>query len=143
MEIRIGFSGGKRVDAQLDARLGGWTIRTDQSPRGGGDGSAPEPFQLFLTSLATCAGVYVLGFCQARGIPTEGIEMTQRHDFDESGRLSAVHLQISVPDDFPPKYVSVLERVAAKCTVKRVLESPPRFDIQAQARPAELRRSTG
>lgn len=137
MEIRVRFSGGKRVDAHLDGRI----VQTDQAPTHGGDGSAPEPFQLFLASLATCAGVYVLGFCQARSIPTDGIEITQAHDFDATGHLAAVRLEISVPEDFPPKYVAALERVAAKCTVKRVLDNPPRFDVQARARPAARLRS--
>ncbi len=131
MDIRIGFSGGKRVDAHFDGRV----VQTDQSPLGGGDGSAPEPFQLFLSSLATCAGIYVLGFCQARGIPTDGIEMVQRHDFDmQAGRLTGVSIDITVPDDFPAKYVPALERVAAKCAVKRVIENPPAFDITAKTR---------
>lgn len=133
MDIRIGFSGGKRVDAYL----GDMVIRTDQSQAHGGDGSAPEPFQLFLSSLATCAGIYVLGFCQARGIATDGIELVQHHDFDaESGRLSGVRIDITVPDDFPAKYVVALERVAAKCAVKRVIDNPPEFAITARMRGA-------
>lgn len=131
MDIRIGFSGGKRVDAYLGDRV----IRTDQSPMNGGEGSAPEPFSLFLSSLATCAGIYVLGFCQARGIPTDGVELVQHHDFDrETGRLAGVRIDITVPDDFPAKYVPVLERVAAKCAVKRVIDNPPRFEITAKTR---------
>jgi putative redox protein len=134
MDIRISFPGGKRVDAQI----GDSVIHTDQSPLNGGDGSAPEPFQLFLASLATCAGIYVLGFCQARGISTEGIAITQDHDFDrETHRLTRVSIRISVPNDFPAKYVPALERVAAKCAVKRAIQEPPEFVIEAQARGGE------
>lgn len=131
MDIRVSFSGGKRVDAFV----GGYVVRTDQSSEHGGEGSAPEPFQLFLASLASCAGVYVLGFCQARGIPSQGIELVQHHEFDAgTGRLSGVTLDISVPADFPAKYVPVLQRVAAKCAVKRVLEGPPEFAIHTSVR---------
>jgi putative redox protein len=130
MEIRVSFSGGKRVDAHLPGQV----IRTDQSPAHGGDGSAPEPFQLFLASLATCAGIYVLGFCQARSIATEGIELVQHHAFDETGRLVGVRLEISVAADFPARYVPALERVAAKCAVKRVLENPPELVVRASVR---------
>jgi ribosomal protein S12 methylthiotransferase accessory factor len=141
MEIKIRFPGGKRVNAEFGDRV----VETDQSPLHGGDGSAPEPFELFLASLATCAGVYVLGFCQARGIPTEGIEITQHHDFDrESHRLTKVRVDISVPATFPEKYVPALERVAAKCTVKRVIQDAPEFEITAAARtnvPAEAHAS--
>ena len=141
MEIKIRFPGGKRVNAEFGDRV----VETDQSPLHGGDGSAPEPFELFLASLATCAGVYVLGFYQARGIPTEGIEITQHHDFDrESHRLTKVRVDISVPATFPEKYVPALERVAAKCTVKRVIQDAPEFEITAAARtnvPAEAHAS--
>ena len=52
MEMVISFPGGKRVDAEF----GGMVIQTDQPPQGGGEGSAPTPFALFLASMGTCAG---------------------------------------------------------------------------------------
>jgi putative redox protein len=129
MDIRISFPGGKRVDAQLGERV----IQTDQSAAHGGEGSAPEPFELFLASLATCAGIYVLGFCQARKLPTEGIEIVQRHRFDEAtGALSHVELDVRLPEDFPEKYRLPVIRAAAGCKVKKVLSSPPEFVVQAK-----------
>ena len=67
MDIEFTFPGGKRVDAQAD----GFLLHTDQPRERGGEGSAPEPFTLFLASLGTCAGLYVLGFCQTRNIRTD------------------------------------------------------------------------
>ena len=80
----VTFPGGKRVDAEHH----GFTIRTDQPPKGGGEGSAPQPFDLFLASIATCAGIYVKGYCDTRQIPTEnlGIEMHVERDEDAPGR---------------------------------------------------------
>jgi putative redox protein len=127
LTIEVTHAGGKRIDATF----GQFTVHTDQSAEGGGQGSAPEPFAYFLASLATCAGIYVVGFCQARDIPTDGIRLKQDHRFDEqTGKLVDVQLRIEVPPAFPEKYRVALERVAAKCTVKRVLESPPAFDIK-------------
>ncbi len=129
MEIRVSFPGGKRVDAHFGDRV----VRTDQGPEYGGEGSAPAPFDVFLASLAACAGVYVLGFCQARNLPMDGIELTQSHDTNpESGRLDRVRISIRVPAGFPEKYVPALERVAAKCAVKRVIQDPPEFVIEAK-----------
>ena len=129
MELAISFSGGKRVDAQVN----GFTIRTDQSPAGGGDGSAPEPFTYFLSSIGTCAGIYVLGFCQARGIPTEGIRLTERVEFDsEKHRLSRVAIDIHLPADFPEKYRDAVRRAAETCAVKRAILDPPEFAIATQ-----------
>jgi putative redox protein len=73
MSIHVTFPGGKRVDADFGTQV----VKTDQSREHGGEGTAPEPFDLFLASLATCAGLYVLGFCNARGLSTDGIELTQ------------------------------------------------------------------
>lgn len=129
MDIRITFPGGKRVDAQLGDR----TIHTDQSPEHGGEGSAPEPFELFLASLATCAGLYVLGFCQARQLPTAGIEIVQRQLFDEaSGKLTHIELELVLPADFPEKYRAAVVRAAAGCKVKKTLVTPPVLVVVAK-----------
>ncbi len=125
-EMVVSFPGGKRVDASY----GEFTVETDQSVEGGGNGSAPEPFGLFLVSLATCAGIYVLGFCQKRNIPTDGIRLVQRLERDGEQKIETVAISIEVPPDFPEKYHPALERVAAKCAVKKMMESPPEFKIQ-------------
>lgn len=129
MELTVSFPGGKRVDA--DGL--GHTIRTDQAPEAGGEGSAPEPYLLFLASLGTCAGIYVLSFCQRRGISAEGLSLTQRMDFHPaSGRLERVSLTIHIPPSFPEKYREALVRAADQCAVKKVLFDPPVFDIRTE-----------
>src|SRR5690242_6208835 len=55
-DIEVSFPGGKRVDA----RVGSFVVHTDQPADQGGEGGAVSPFDLFLASLATCAGIYVL-----------------------------------------------------------------------------------
>lgn len=128
-DICITFPGGKRVDADFGTRV----VRTDQSTEHGGQGSAPEPFDLFLASLATCAGIYVLGFCQARNIPTEGMLLVQQHRFagpDE--HLAAVELQVILPQGFPEKYRAPVLRAAAHCRVKKVLSAPPEIIVSAR-----------
>lgn len=130
MTIRVHFSGGKRVDAEVGKHV----IHTDQSPEHGGEGTAPEPFDLFLSSLATCAGLYVLGFCQARKIPTEGIGLVQHHRFDATGqRLEAIDLEILLPDNFPEKYRTAVVNAAAACKVKKALQASPAFVVSARS----------
>jgi len=126
-EMTVSFPGGKGVTASFN----GFEIVTDQSREHGGDGSAPEPFDLFLASLATCAGIYVLGFCQKREIPYDGIRLHQSWDRDEkTNRLTAVRISIEVPADFPERYRSALVRVADQCLVKKTLENPPEFVVE-------------
>lgn len=129
MEMVIDFPGGARVDAHF----GTFTVHTDQPAAGGGEGSAPTPFATFLASIGTCAGVYVLGFCKQRGLPTEGIRLIQRlHADPASGMVSKVDLEIQVPPSFPERYLPSLVRSAELCTVKKHFERPPSFDIHAE-----------
>ncbi|MDE3034092.1 MAG: OsmC family protein [Acidobacteriota bacterium] len=128
MEMVINFPGGARVDAHF----GPYTVRTDQPPQGGGEGSAPTPFALFLSSLGTCAGIYVLGFCRQRGLPTEGIRLVQRMAFNPmTGGLDGVDLDIQLPAGFPEKYREAVIRAASQCAVKRLFDAPPAIQVQA------------
>jgi ribosomal protein S12 methylthiotransferase accessory factor len=125
MEIIIDFPGGSRVDAHLKQ----FTIPTDQPPAA----TAPMPFDLFLASIGTCAGIYILGFCKQRGLPTEGIRIVQRmHSNPATGMIEQIDLEILIPPTFPEKYRDSLIRSADLCKVKKHMEQPPRFNITTQ-----------
>ncbi len=122
MEMEITFPGGARVDANF----GGFTVKTDQPPVA----SAPTPFATFLASIGTCAGIYVLGFCQQRGIPTKDIKIVQRMYSDRmTGLVGQIDLEIQLPPDFPAKYKDAVIRSAEQCAVKKHLEHPPVFNV--------------
>jgi len=133
MEMIIDFPGGSRVDAHF----ANFTIPTDQPPMS----SAPSPFEVFLSSIGTCAGIYVLGFCQQRGLPTEGIQIVQRiHTNRMTRMIDAIDLDIIVPPTFPKKYRESLIRAAELCKVKKHLEKPPKFNIATKV--AEAHRTS-
>jgi putative redox protein len=120
MEMIIDFPSGARVDAHF----GPYTVATDQPPTGGGEGSAPTPFALFLSSIGTCAGIYVLGFCRQRNRIVERV-----HSSPLSGMVEKIDLEIQVPPEFPEKYRPSLIRSAELCAVKKHLETPPQFEV--------------
>ena len=125
--MMVTFPGSKRVDASYN----GFVIATDQAVDSGGDGTAPEPFDYFLSSIATCAGIYVLGFCQRRKIPHEQVRLVQSWERDEkSRRITTICIAIEVPPDFPEKYHKALIRAANQCSVKKTMEDPPDFDVR-------------
>ena len=135
MDMKIIFPGNKKVHAMYN----GYEIQTDQPAMSGGDDTAPAPFDLFLASLGTCAGIYVLGFCQQRGLPTEGIELTQRMTFDPSKRMiGTIDIDISIPADFPEKYRDALVNVASLCAVKKHIQDPPAFNITTSVKGTAL-----
>ena len=132
MEMKISFPGGKKVTAEINGRV----IPTDQPVGVGGEGSAPTPFDYFLASLGTCAGIYVLSFCQQREIPTEGLALSQRMEFttaaDGKRRLAKVEIDIELPPGFPDKYRNAVVKAAGFCSVKKVIMDPPEFVIAAR-----------
>ncbi len=126
MDIEVSFPGGARVDA----RIGTHTVRTDQPREAGGEDSAPSPFETFLASIGTCAGIYVLGFCRRRGLSAEGVRLVERIETDPATHMvRTIHLDIHVPAGFPEEYRGALIRSAELCTVKKHMEHPPRFAI--------------
>ncbi len=125
-DIKISFPGGMRVDAHYD----GQTVQTDQSVENGGEGSAPEPFDLFFVSMATCVGIYVLEFCTCRDLNTEGLGVQLHSTLDpEEKRYPKIAFDITLPTGFPKKYKSAIWRTANLCTVKKHILNPPEFSI--------------
>lgn len=134
MDMVVDFAGGMRVNASF----GSFTVQTDQPKGNGGEGSAPTPFQLFLASLATCAGFYVLNFCKAREISTQGIRLVQKLESDPGSKMvSKIRLEIQLPPEFPKQYAPAVIRAAESCLVKKHIEKAPAFEIvAAEAVPA-------
>jgi putative redox protein len=124
--MEITFEGGKVVTAHTQ----GHSIKTDQPVDNGGDNSAPSPYDLFLASIGTCAGIYVKSFCDNRNIPAEGIKIIQSYEWNkETGLPLAIKLDIRLPADFPEKYSASLIHVAELCKVKKTIANPPVFEI--------------
>ncbi len=116
--MEIYFEGGKKVNVNYN----GFTIKTDQPVKGGGEGSAPTPFDLFLASLGACAGVYIKGFCDQRGLDASKIKLLQKMHYDSNEHLmKRFDIEIQLPSDFPDKYANALINAAGLCAVKRHL----------------------
>ncbi len=122
MEMLIDFPGGSRVDAHF----GAFAVQTDQPP----ESTAPTPFDLFLSSIGTCAGIYVLRFCQQRDLATDGLRIIQRVKRDPvSAMVEKIELEIRLPQGFPEKYREAVIHSAELCAVKKHLEHPPAFQV--------------
>lgn len=124
--IEVFFDGGRKVNANIK----GFTVKTDQHVKAGGEGSAPEPFTLFLASIATCAGVYVQSFCAQRDIPVNEITLSMDYEMDPIAKMMAlIRIVIHVPADFPAKYDNAVINAAALCAVKRHLSDKIQSEI--------------
>ncbi|OGD18345.1 MAG: osmotically inducible protein OsmC [Candidatus Aminicenantes bacterium RBG_16_63_16] len=128
-EIQVTFPGGVKVDAVYK----GFLIKTDQPVHQGGEGTAPAPFDLFLASIATCAGFYTVAFCRERGIPTENAGVVMRAEKDpETKMISKIRIELRLPAGFPEKYMRAVIKAVDYCTVKAHILKPPAFEITAE-----------
>ena len=126
MEMIIDFPNGQKVTAKFQ----GFQVTTDQPIESGGENTAPDPFSLFLSSIGTCTGIYVLRFCQERNLPTEGLNLMLKTQWNEKKSLiSTIDITIKTGNNFPDKYKKTLIKVANLCTVKRHLKKPPIINI--------------
>jgi putative redox protein len=124
--MEITFDGAKVITAHSHGHI----IKTDQPVSGGGKNTAPAPFELFLASIGTCAGIYVKSFCDNRNIPTDNIKIIQNTEYDkETGLPVNITLDIKLPADFPEKYKASVINVAELCKVKKSIANPPVFRV--------------
>ncbi len=130
MQMKISFPGGSRVDAAYD----GATIHTDQPVRHGGEGTAPAPFDLFLASVGTCAGFYVVKFLEQRELSTDGVrlELTTRRN-PETRHVDEIVLELELPEEFPAKYRRAIVNAINLCTVKKHLIDPPEIRTEIRS----------
>ena len=128
--MEITFDGGKVITAHYR----GFDIKTDQPVKSGGTETAPSPFDLYLASIGTCAGIYVKMFCDNRQIPTDDIKIIQKTEFSsETGLPVKLTLDIKLPENFPEKYKASVLNVAELCKVKKSIANPPVFQIITSA----------
>ncbi|MBK1723261.1 OsmC family protein [Thiocystis violacea] len=128
--IEVSFPGGQRVDAAIRE----FRIETDQSIEHGGGQSAPQPYDLFLASIATCAGIFALKFCQSRHLSTDGLKVFMDWEPNKADPSdSQVVLRLRLPEGFPEKYQAGILKAMDLCAVKRTIQQPPRFESRVES----------
>jgi uncharacterized OsmC-like protein len=126
MDITVTFGEGMKVNAHFN----NFTVNTDQAKHAGGEEAFPDPFSYFLSSIAACAGFFVLRFCQSRTLSTTGIQLRMINDWNDTKKLvENIQIEIAVPPTFPEKYAPALIRAVNECSVKKALMNPPNIEV--------------
>jgi ribosomal protein S12 methylthiotransferase accessory factor len=127
MEIKVNYLDNLRLEAKFDD----FSVISDQPIRYKGDGSAPGPFDYFLASSAMCAAYFVKVYCNARDIPTENIRLSQNNIVDPENRYKQIFkIQVELPEDISAKDREGILRSIDRCTVKKVVQTSPEFQIE-------------
>lgn len=128
MEIKVNFLDNLRLEAKFDD----FTVIADQPIRYKGDGSAPGPFDYFLASSALCAAYFVRVYCLSRNICTDNIRISQNNIVDPENRYKQIFkIQVELPEDISDRDRQGILRSIDRCTVKRVVQNGPDFQIEA------------
>ncbi len=128
MEIKVNFLDNLRLEAKFDD----FTVISDQPIRYKGDGSAPGPFDYFLASSAMCAAYFVKVYCNARDIPTDNIRLSQNNIVDPENRYNQIfRINVELPEGLSDKDRTGILRAVDRCTVKKVVQTGPDFQINA------------
>jgi putative redox protein len=125
MDIEIKILDG----VKLEAKLGDYTINSDQPKDSGGQGTAPNPFEYFLASVGLCVGHYINAFCKQREIPAKDIKITEKVSRNTEGKVIFT-IEVKLPDDFPEKYKDTVLKAAEGCAVKKAIQSQPIFELK-------------
>ncbi|NRP10286.1 MULTISPECIES: OsmC domain/YcaO domain-containing protein [unclassified Marinobacterium] len=127
MEIQVNYLDNLRLEAKFDD----FTVIADQPVRYKGDGSAPGPFDYFLASSALCAAYFVKVYCEARGISTDNIRLAQNNIVDPENRYKQIFkISVELPEDLSDKDRTGILRSIERCTVKKVVQEGPEFQIE-------------
>jgi ribosomal protein S12 methylthiotransferase accessory factor len=134
MEINVRFLENLRLEAKFDD----FTVITDQPIRYKGDGSAPSPFDYFLASSALCAAYFIRVYCLARKIPTDDIKLSQNNIIDPSDRYKQIfQIKVELPEGISDRDREGILRSIDRCTVKKVIQEHPEFQIETVQNLAE------
>ncbi len=126
-EINVDFGEGKK----LTARTASFSIDSDQPVQEGGGGTAPTPQDLFLSSLAMCAGHYARIFCESKTISMNGMGLKIKYEMSEDGRqIKRFLYELTLPEGFPEKYKAAILRAVDLCPIKKQLMNPPAFELE-------------
>ena len=116
--FKVTFPGNKKMDVAFNKFI----IKTDQAKESGGDESAPEPFDVFIASIGTCAGIYAKSFCDVRKLSTDNMHIFIDVLFVEGQKLmEQVTITLHVNQGFPEKYIKPIIKSMNGCAVKNQL----------------------
>jgi putative redox protein len=105
-----------------EIHIGRNSLTADLSVEDGGEGSGPNPHDLYDAALGACKALTVLWYAKHKDIPVEGIEVSVKRDASQERagiyRLSA---ELTLTGALSAAQREELLRVAGKCPVHKLM----------------------
>ena len=111
--------------------IGGHRLVVDQPAEAGGHDAGPTATELFVASLAACAGHYAYSYLHHHGLPDTGIAVrcSYRWSVEPPARVVAADLRLSLPDGIPEERIAAVLRAAGRCAVHSSIEHGVEVDL--------------
>ncbi|MFA5388746.1 MAG: OsmC family protein [Candidatus Omnitrophota bacterium] len=124
----IKYIDGKKFSAANRAH----TIIIDQPKESGGEDQGMTPPELFIDSLGSCIGIYVLGFCRNTGLDPSGMKITLGWEktTDKPSRIKTISAKIELPNAEPGPRKPALIKVAESCLIHETIKHQPDIKIE-------------
>ena len=120
-------------------------VLSDQPKENGGADKAMTPSELFLASLGTCVGYYVVQFCDTRNLDTSDLCIQVDGEIlPNPGRVGRIAIRIRLPFKLEQEKTKALIRAATHCTIHNTLQYPPEVRVEVvQETPADPPKDLG
>lgn len=118
-------------DMLFETEMGNHKIKIDVPPDMGGKDRGPTPPQLFIASLGSCVGAFVVNYCEKCGIDTEDLNIEV--SFDKAAdptRLTNVKITVNIPKDDCCKKAKAIKRVAEFCPVHMTIQTLEDIELE-------------
>jgi putative redox protein len=119
----------RRVEGYAhDVEVDGHTVRVDEPPEAGGDGSGPRPTQLLGASLAGCIAITVEMYAERKGWDVGPVEVDVEMSY-EGPVPSSFEVGLKLPAHLDEEQKRRLLVIATKCPVHKVLAGEARVNV--------------
>ncbi|MFA5340093.1 MAG: OsmC family protein [Candidatus Omnitrophota bacterium] len=123
----------KYIDGKkFEARNRKHTVIIDLPEESGGNDQGPTPPEIFIDSLGSCIGVYVLGFCKGAGLDAKGMKITLgwEKSADKPSRIKSISAKIELPNAEVGARRPALLKVAESCLIHETIKHQPEIAIE-------------
>ena len=124
--MEITFEKKKKIVAKYE----GHTVVTDLAIDAGGEDTALNPFQLFLTALCSCTSLFMRIFYEKHDLSIEDAKLDASFDFDADGNVKQVNMIVHVGKDFPMEKKEALLLNMKACKVRKHVDPRIIFDYK-------------
>ncbi|MDP2981499.1 MAG: OsmC family protein [Candidatus Omnitrophota bacterium] len=124
----VKYIDGKKFSAQNRKHA----VIVDQPEDNGGNDQGPTPPELFVDSLGSCIGVYVLAFCKNTGLNPNGMKIILDWEkaSDKPARIKNINVKIELPNADVGARKAALLKVAESCMIHETIKHQPEINIE-------------